>query len=366
MAKSDKVVQGLKGRSLRSFRLTATHRKLNRYAVYSDRKLNEVGIRDLNDVRSFIYNFSIISQDINSFVPGSFMSKLNSQSLKLGRLLGDYNAIKNSVLGLADDREVANIGERVVRRVGGKVTGRVMRAIPGGNDVFSRAAFRGIRSAVGSNVTIEMDRFIKNMRPNSVSTQMIADLSTLHMVGEEASRYLGEYAMTKLQEKTPVKSGALMQSINMRKVRSNSKKDLGEYYVGIGAVKDMPDPRVPYPWIVEFGINEGYNKKTKYMDTVLPIPKRFHFLQSVSGPVPNNEYITDYSQDNRGPFDRSKRNQGTGAMMRRTIFGILRDAKSFPHIMSAGVGKYRTNPFKEIVWQKGQNAGSMRSWDLPF
>ena len=46
----------------------------------------------------------------------------------------------------------------------------------------------------------------------------------------------------------------------------------------------MPDPRVPYPHIVEFGINAGFEKDfAPHIKARFPTPARFNYLRSVSG-----------------------------------------------------------------------------------
>lgn len=354
-----RVVQELKGISLRSFRLTDTLRKANRYAVFSDKKMNEVGFpNDLNELRSYIYTFSVINNDLRAFVPSSFVNDLNRRSLRLGKALGDYNAIKNTLTREARKGGLAGIGERAVRRVGGKLSGKLLNnVIPAGTDVFSRAAFRGVRSAAGANLTIEMDRLLKGSKPGTVSTAMAADFSRLAKKGELNAEVVAEYVRQKVAENTPVESGALFNTLRVRKGRKGTsvKKTTPDYHVKIGNVQPMPDPRVPYPWVVEFGINKGFNKGTMDLDANFPIPNRFRFLERVTGPRPKGDtfYGGFYNQDNRGPFERAPKNYGKGAMVRRALQWIVEDSgrvKTF----TVGLPKYRTNPFKELVWNQAQ------------
>jgi len=374
----NEVQQSLKGASLRSFRITDTLRRANRYAVYSDRKINEVGLPgDVNELRSFLYTFSIISNDTRALLPNNFLDSLNRTNLRLGKAVGDFNAIRNTLTGKSRDFDVAGIGERAVRRVGGRISGRLMNTIiPSGNDVFSRSVFRSIRSVAGANLTIEMDRFIKGQNgKETASSKLAADFSGLVEMGENASLQVAEYIRLKVQENTPIDTGALLKSLKLRKGRKggNTKRHTPDYTVSIGNVKPMPDPKVPYPWIVEFGINEGYGKTKIPFESVFPTPLKFRFLSSVSGPTPeDNTYYDDYSEDNRSPYDRGPGNWGKGAMVRTALWKIVKDANKYK-TFSVGIPKYKTNPMKEIVWDVAQKkvdeyerSKSMRNWGVPF
>lgn len=369
------VVQNLQGASLRSFRITDTARRMNRYAVFADKKLQDVGFpSDVNELRSYLYTFSIFTQDINSLVPISFLNKVNRFGLRIAKLTGDYNAVRNTILQKNKELDVAGIGERAVRRVGGRVTGKVLKTIPPGKDPISNALFRAVRSTAGANITIEMDKFIKSSRTPAASVIMAANFTKLMKKGEFTSEVLANYIMQKLKEKTPVDSGRLYQSIKMRKGRADSKSSIPYHLVEIGNIKPMPDPKVPYPWVVEFGINRGYGvHKYAAIDQVFPIPLRFRFLQKVTGPRPEgDEYFQgSYDNDNRSPYTRSAGNKGKGAMMRTALWEIIEDANRFN--FKVGIPKYKTNPFKEIVWDKAQDIVkknpsrvSTREYDLPF
>jgi len=358
-----KVKQQIIGRSLRSFRLTKTHRAMNRYLIYTDSEINNYGLpRDLNDTRNFIYTLSVALEDAQSVLPLPVLGKLNRYNLALGRAIGDFNALKNTIEKNTDRFQVAGIGERAVRRAGGKVAGKVIGVIPSGTTFFGNVGSRSLRSVVGANATITLDRMVKKLRPGTVSTRMIANFDRMNMQAENRAEYLAEYIFQKIGEKTPRDSDRLINSLAMRKTRSNSKKDTGDYYIKIGNVKPMPDPNVPYPWVVEFGINKGFNKETGFMDALLPIPRRFQFLRSVTGPRPEGDTYFGgfYNNDGRGPFDRSKKNTNKGAMVRRALYEIYHEAPKYNMSATLG-GKFRTNPFKDIY-----EKNNMNNWDIPF
>ena len=132
-----KVKQQIIGRSLRSFRLTKTHRAMNRYLIYTDAEINNYGLpRDLNDTRNFIYTLSVALEDAQSVLPLPVLGKLNRYNLALGRAIGDFNALKNTIEKNTDRFQVAGVGERAVRRAGGKVAGKVIGVIPIRNYFF--------------------------------------------------------------------------------------------------------------------------------------------------------------------------------------------------------------------------------------
>lgn len=371
---TSRVVQNLKGTSLRSFRVTDTLRRLNRYSVFSDKKINEVGFpSDLNELRSYIYTFSVINNDLRAFVPAPFLNNLSRKALSVGKTIGDFNAVQNTLLRVVDQKGMAGIGERALRRVGGKLSGKLLSTvIPSGGDVFSRAMFRGIRSAAGANLTIEMDRYLKKAKgQNSDVAMLSADFSRLIKRGEVNAEVVSNYIYKQVEAATPVDSGALIDTLYMRKGRKskNAVKTPPDYIVGIGNVNPMPDPNVPYPWVIEFGINKGYGYHyNPQVDLYFPIPRRFKFLQSVTGPRPagDNFYGGFYNNDNRSPYDRSDKNRGKGAMVRTALMSVLQEGRK-RKTYNTGIPKYKTNPFKEVVWdQATKNMNSTRNYDTPF
>jgi len=367
MAKGVNVAQQIKGRSLRSFRFTKTYRAANRYLIYSDEKLNKYGFpKNLNDTRAYIYTLSVALQDAQAIIPAPIFSKINNVNLKVGRTIGDFNAIRNSLVGNVDNGEVAGIGERFIRRFGGRQIGKGMRVIPSGDTYFGNAVARSFRSVLGANATIELDRFIKSMKPDTVAAQMVADIPKVAKKGQLKLPYFLKIMHESLKQKTPVDTGALFQSIYAVRKGDNDDKHIDYLEVGIGNVSPMPDPRVPYPHIVEFGINAGFEKDlAPHIKARFPTPARFNYLRSVSGPVPDAKYYTDYSQDNRGPFEKfnkTKRtkNVGKGAMVRRTANYLVNLGNKTPNF---DVFDAMGNPFQHTYKNASKN---VQKWDLPF
>lgn len=365
------VVQQIVGTSLRSLRITKGLRAYNRYAVFADRRLDKEDLfpQSLNELRSMIYTFSIINNDLRAFVPAPFLNTLSSKALSLGKAIGDYNAVKNTVLQVATKGGLAGIGERAIRRVGGRMSGQLLRnVVPNGSNVFSRAIFRGVRSTVGANLTIEMDRLLKGSPKNADTAVLTANFAKFAKAGQVNGEMVGLYIKQMLELSTPVDSGALFDSITMRKGRGGEGGS--DYIIKVGNVQPMPDPRVPYPWVVEFGINEGFNKGTAKFDLLFPIPRRFLFLKNVTGPRPpgDNFYNGRYDGDNRSPYQRSSKNYGKGAMMRTALYKTVMEAKKYTSY-DIGLPKYKSNPWKELVWdaaEQGINGYSTRSGPTPF
>ena len=325
MPRAPKVEQKIIGRSLRSLRTTKTMRAANRWTVFTDGGSQIRKIRDANDLRSYIYSLSVFSQDVQSLIPSKGLRKLNNLNLKTGRILGDINAINNSISGYVGKYDVGSVGERFVRRAGGRIAGKAMGVIPQGQNAFSRLLTRSARSVVGANVTIEIDKRMRKLRPGTVATQARIELEKVAGAGNFTMAIAGEAIKMAIGEYTPVDTAALINSLYSKEFNYGNKGNpLIGFEIGIGGVDDMPDPRVPYPHIVEFGINKGFNQGTQHYDILLPIPARFQYLRAVSGPTVNNQFHKDYKTDNRGPYFRSTKNRGKGAMVRTGIAKAIR------------------------------------------
>ena len=50
-----------------------------------------------------------------------------------------------------------------------------MRVIPTGDSVFTRAAFRGIRSVAGANLTMFTDDIMNKLKPGEASSRLVTD-----------------------------------------------------------------------------------------------------------------------------------------------------------------------------------------------
>lgn len=333
------VVQGMKGRSLRSFRQTKTYRAANRYLVFTDEKINKYEFpKDLNDARSYIYTLSVALQDAQAMVPAPIWNKVNRYNLMVGRSIGDFNAIRNSLTGLVNNEEVAGVGERFLRRAGGRLTGRVLRVIPKGETYFGNNIARTFRSVIGANSTIIMDKMIKSMRPDTVAGQLIADIPSVYKGARLGAPYFLKIMHEMIKAKTPIDTGALYKAIYAKQEKDPNEKESFYLEVGIDVENmDLPDNNVPYPHIVEFGINKGFEKDLRPdIKALFPTLSWANYLRSVSGPVPNPKYYKDYKQDNRGPFEKFNnqkrtKNIGKGAMVRRTGYELVKESMRKPH-----------------------------------
>ena len=365
-AKRQRIEQKIIGRSRRSLRQTKTARAGRCYLVFAEQDSNSQleFPESVNDLRSYIYTYSIVSNDVTNLVPSKTLRKINSANLRLGRAVGDYNAIRNTIKGLTKEHEVSGIGQRAFRRAGGRLTGSAMRVIPSGDSVFTRAAFRGMRSVAGANLTMFTDNMMSKLKPGETSSRMVTDraLRKLARTGQLNVDFFAQYVERKLREKTPVQSGALIESIQNRKGRGYGKDLQGgsqaaQRIVSVGGIADMPDPRVPYPWVIEFGINEGYDRGTQHLNVQLGgvVPKRFRFLQKVTGPRPegDNYFGGFYDNDNRAPVQgRRGNNNQKGAMMRKALNAVINDFKTSAFGRVA-VGQKKFLTFDQ-VWSEGE------------
>jgi len=373
--KPPRVVQKIVGRSRRSLRMTKTARAGQRYLIFAEKDSNsELEFPEsVNDLRSYIYTYSVISNDVTNIVPSKTLRKINSANLKLGRMVGDYNAIRNTIKGLSKEHEVSGIGQRALRRAGGRISGSAMRIIPSGDSVFTRAAFRGVRSVAGANLTMFTDNMLNKLKPGEASSRMVTDkaLRKLAKKGELGVDYMAAYVELKLKENTPIDSGALYASIKNRKGRGYGRAVSGgskaaQKIVSIGDVPNMPDPRVPYPWVVEFGINNGFDRETQHLNTRLggDVPNRFKFLSKVTGPRPegDNYFGGFYNNDNRAPM-LNRKDRTKGAMMRRALNKVIDDFKRSSY-GRVGVAQKDFLTFDQ-VWNAGEKY-STRSTETPF
>lgn len=335
----NKVYQNMKGRSLRSFRQTKTMRAANRYLVFTDQDFNRYDFpQDLNDARSYIYTLSVALQDAQAIIPSPIWNKINRYNLKLGRTIGDFNALKNTLTREVDNGEVAGVGERFLRRTGGRLVGKGLRVIPKGETYFGNNVARTFRSVVGANATIMMDQMIRSLKPDTVAGQMIADIPEVYKKASLDAPYFLKIMHEQLKQKTPIDTGSLFKAIYKKQEKDPNEKKSFYLEVGIDVENmDLPDPRVPYPHIVEFGINSGFEKDLRPdIKALFPTPGVANYLRSVSGPVQNAKYYKDYKQDNRGPFESfnnqpRRKNIGKGAMVRRTGYELVKESIRKPH-----------------------------------
>ena len=72
--KPPRVVQKIVGRSRRSLRMTKTARAGQRYLIFAEKDSNsELEFPEsVNDLRSYIYTYSVISNDVTNIVPVSY------------------------------------------------------------------------------------------------------------------------------------------------------------------------------------------------------------------------------------------------------------------------------------------------------
>ncbi len=272
---------------------------------------NVDSIKNLSDLRTFFYEYSLFVGDYNS-IPGvpsfNFANSSRSAFLKAGRIVGDARAIGNTVdkvFGNAGN-DATKLGERYFRRVGGRVTGRALMSIPG-NNVVSRAT----RSVVGANMQKEFDGLVKKMLGKSKAPK-----PTVQVRGRVRHDFLSGRKPQQIVESaaediarntyvyTPVKTGKLRASI---KTKYKPIKVKGGYIER--ATVSIGGGEVDYATRVEYGAGELFGLGTPAAVTrFFPAPQSVSSLKSDSNP---RRAVTD---------------QGKGAMLRR---GAVRTKDKF-------------------------------------
>ena len=285
-------------RTLRTGRKTAKITDAKRYDFKA--------IKDMTDLRSFFYEYSLFVGDIAS-LPGvpslQIVNKARHGFLKAGRIMGDLGAGFNTLKKLQDGVHLSDFegaGERAFRRFGGRTTGKVLMNIPG-SDVFSRAA----RSVVGANMQKEFDKVTKGLfRSTGVNPGPVGkaygkvDFKSLshnkkvqkvvELVTEDIERQAYNF--------TPVKTGRLRASLRSE-LRYEPVKG-GKIPVGTTSIGGEG---IDYAMKIEYGEGKGFNIGAGYTSRYFPnIPTAAQALRS--------------SKANRRAVNKAT---GKGAMMRR-------------------------------------------------
>ena len=279
-----------------------TFRKVKGGFSGKKRYKNVSEIKKLSDLRTFFYEYSLFVGDYNS-IPGlpsfSFMNSSRSAFLKAGRIVGDAKAITNTaarIFGQAEN-DATKLGERYFRRVGGRVTGKALMAIPG-NNMVSRAA----RSVVGANMQKEFDGLVKKMTGKSkapkptvtargrVPHDFITGRSIQEVV-ENAAELIARNAYIY----TPVKTGKLRASLKTQYIPIRVKGGhLHRARVSIGGGD------IDYAQRVEYGAGDLFKVgEPAAVAKMFPTPASVNHLRTSGNP---RKAVTD---------------QGKGAMIRR-------------------------------------------------
>jgi hypothetical protein len=285
-------------------------------SIRTGRKLSGIGkgpkrydfeaIKNLTDLRSFFYEYSLVAGDIMSLplVPNfGSVSSLRSTLLKGGRIMGDAKAVGNTLKNLADGVHMSDFegaGERAFRRFGGRTTGKVLMAVPG-QSIFAR----GARSVMGANMQKEFDSLTKKMfRGRAEGSGTIAKAyGTLNFKGLSQNDIVTKIVEAVTEDVarqaynfTPVKTGKLRGSLRTRrkdeKVRGGSIP-VGEAKIGGGDID--------YAMKIEFGEGQGFDIGAGYTKKLFPN-------------TPTSAQTLRSSKNNRRAVNKAT---GKGAMMRR-------------------------------------------------
>ena len=272
----------------------------------SSPRFNFKEIKNLTDLRSFFYEYSIFVGDLTS-LPGvpslQITNKLRNGFLKTGRIMGDLSAAANTIKKLADGVELSDFegaGERAFRRFGGRTTGKVLMAIPG-SDVFSR----GARSIVGANMQKEFDSLTKKIfRTNEPDNTPLAkavgsvDFKSLSRNAkvQKVIELVTEDIVRQAHNFTPVKTGKLRGSLRAELKHEPVKG--GSIPVGQAKIGGSD---IDYALKIEFGEGKGFNVGASATKRLFPnIPPAAQALRS--------------NKANRRTVNKAT---GKGAMMRR-------------------------------------------------
>ena len=272
----------------------------------SSPRFNFKEIKNLTDLRSFFYEYSIFVGDLTSLpcVPSlQITNKVRNGFLKTGRIMGDLSAAANTIKKLADGVELSDFegaGERAFRRFGGRTTGKVLMAIPG-SDVFSR----GARSIVGANMQKEFDSLTKKIfRTNEPDNTPLAkavgsvDFKSLSRNAkvQKVIELVTEDIVRQAHNFTPVKTGKLRGSLRAELKHEPVKG--GSIPVGQAKIGGSD---IDYALKIEFGEGKGFNVGASATKRLFPnIPPAAQALRG--------------NKANRRAVNKAT---GKGAMMRR-------------------------------------------------
>jgi len=313
----------MKNLSLRSFKQVSD-------GFAGQGRYNFQKIKNLKDLRTFFYEYSLFIGDLSS-IPGmpnfSTANNIRHLFLKSARIMGDVNSLMGTAQKLADGFQMSDLetaGERAFRRVGGRMTGKVMMKVPGTNPL-SRAA----RSGIGANLQKGFDGFTKKaFRSTGLASKpavrvygktnvaSLYDHSSVHKILELFTEDVARQAYMY----TPVKTGKLRStlypSFHDTKVKGGFIRR-GKVSIGEGT---------DYGMKIEFGSGSGFDVgvgavKARYFPVT---PQSVQYLRSANE---NRRAVTN----------------GRGAMLRRGF------AKAAARMKMSGLGKAKRHDIEKVI-----------------
>ena len=296
-------------------RLNVSRRTLRRLQQISDYKGDPVfqtssqryrfqnKFDSLAGIRSFIYESSVFIGDVGGvFANTKPFRRARGNMLKFGKVLGDVNAGLGTVKRAMDMEATNTIGERFVRRVGGRAIGKILQAMPKSN-VGSAVATRAARSVVGANLQREFDRLVRTqVRGQTFESQLVMNLqkAAKGLPIENALDTIVMLSIVSVKKFTPVWTGALKSTLK-GSVTGKGADGLPQAVIEIG--DGLEKNYAPY---IEYGLGSGFNVGAQYLEKYFPTPEVFQALRSSS-------------RDRRAV--KSSRN---GAMMRRGMLDMVK------------------------------------------
>lgn len=286
---------------LKTSRSIRTLRKVNtRTKRYNFKKISST-----QDLRTFFYEYSLFVGDVMSF-PGlpqfSTVNNIRHNLLVAGRVMGDVQSVLGTIQKFQmGDTSVEGAGERIFRRAGGRLTGKVLMAIPGQN-VFARSA----RSVIGGNMQRAFDKKTKDLFRKSIPDKAVVNVVggfDAQIVANSIEDAVG-MVMDDVQRQSypfiPVRTGRLRGTLRARMTRERAiggKMPAGEVLLGDDSTKD-------YHTIIEFGSGKGFNVGAQHLERYFPTPESVKALKNSS----KNRRAVNSTTKKGAPMRRGARN----------------------------------------------------------
>lgn len=241
------------------------------------------GITSVQDLRSFFYEYSLFVGDLQSLplMPQlKTIGSLRHLLLKGGRIMGDVNAALGTITKLSTGvYDVEGAGERLFRRAGGRLTGKLLLSVPG-NNIFSRTA----RTVIGANTQKAFDQQMKKMfrsnTPDKPVVNVVGGFDAQQVANsiEDALAIVTEDVSRQAYPFVPVRTGRLRGTLNATLEREKARGGT----MPVGKVSIGDSTTMDYGAIIEFGSGKSFNQGASHLNRYFPIPERIKSLKASS------------------------------------------------------------------------------------
>lgn len=216
------------------------------------------------------------------------MPKIRNNSLRIARTLGDFSAIRSTVARLSGNVIFPSLGQptqtaigtRFARRMLGRGTGSIVRQIPGDNPLS-----RIVRSKMASEFQRTQNKLFNKGNKSVVikgKGQIYGAVANKKMSSayEDFLWRFGRDFMTEVQKYTPIKTGALIRSVQV----SNNPIGSNENEIAV----TMGNKEAYYAPAVEYGRGGGYTPVIAGLSpTAAPAPGMGDRLANYKGYQPS-------------------------------------------------------------------------------